>query len=298
MTMDMTLLPAPAVIELLDFEVILQEHKAEFQELCAQAGVDYALMLESDPITKLLELSAYRELRVRQRINDAAKACMLAYAVGTDLDNMAANFQVQRLLVTPANPSAIPPVAAVYESDDRLRERAQLAMEGITTAGPKESYRFHALTASAQVADVGVDSPAPGTVRVTILSEAASGVPDEALLTTVRNALNVENIRPLCDLVPVQSVEVIESPITATMYLQPGAAGEVAATQARKELNAWLLKVRRLGAGLPRSGIDAALHQPGMSRIDIDAPAEDILCTRTQWVRVTGITLTEVVVDE
>ena len=298
MTMDMTLLPPPAVIELLDFEVILQQHKTQFQELCAEAGLDYPLLLESDPITKLLELGAYREMLMRQRINDAAKACMLAYAVGTDLDNQAANFQVQRLLVTPADPTAIPPVPAVYESDDRLRERAQLAMEGITTAGPKESYRFHALTASAQVADVGVDSPEPGTVRVTILSEAASGVPDEPLLATVRNALNAEHIRPLCDTVLVQAVEVIESPITATMYRQPGAAGEVAAAQARKELDTWLLKVRRLGAGLPRSGIDAALHQPGMDRIDIDVPPDDILCTKTQWVRVTGITLTEVVVDE
>lgn len=298
MTMDMTLLPPPAVIELLDFEVILQQHKTQFQELCAEAGIDYPLLLESDPVSKLLELGAYRELLMRQRINDAAKACMLAYAVGTDLDNQAANFQVQRLLVTPADPTAIPPVPAVYESDDRLRERTQLAMEGITTAGPKESYRFHALTASAQVADVGVDSPEPGTVRVTILSAAASGVPDEPLLATVRHALNAEHIRPLCDTAIVQAVEVIESPITATMYRQPGAAGEVAAAQARKELEAWLLSVRRLGAGLPRSGIDAALHQPGMDRIDIDVPPDDILCTKTQWVRVTGITLTEVVVDE
>lgn len=298
MTMDMTLLPPPAVIELLDFEVILQQHKTQFQELCAEAGIDYPLLLESDPVSKLLELGAYREMLMRQRINDAAKACMLAYAVGTDLDNQAANFQVQRLLVTPADPNAIPPVPAVYESDDRLRERAQLAMEGITTAGPKESYRFHALTASAQVADVGVDSPEPGTVRVTILSEAASGIPDEPLLAMVRHALNAEHIRPLCDTVIVQAVEVIESPITATMYRQPGAAGEVAAAQARKELEAWLLSVRRLGAGLPRSGIDAALHQPGMSRIDIDAPPDDILTTKTQWVRVTGINLTEVVIDE
>lgn len=298
MTMDMTLLPPPAVIEVLDYEVILQQHKVEFQALCAEAGLDYPLLLESDPITKLLELGAYRELLMRQRINDAAKACMLAYAVGTDLDNLAANFQVQRLLVTPANPSAIPPVPAVYESDERLRERAQLAMEGITTAGPKESYRFHALTASAQVADVGVDSPTAGTVRVTILAEAPSGEPDEALLETVRNALNPEHIRPLCDSVTVQPVQIIESPITATMFRQPGAAGEVAAAQARKELDAWLLSVRRLGAGLPRSGIDAALHQPGMDRIDIEAPADDILCTKTQWVRVTGINLTEVVVNE
>lgn len=298
MTMDMTLLPPPAVIEVLDFETILLQHKTEFQERCAEVDIDYTLLLESDPITKLLELGAYRELLMRQRINDAAKACMLAYAVGTDLDNLAANYQVQRLLVSPANPTAIPPVPAVYESDDRLRERAQLAMEGITTAGPKESYRFHALTASAQVADVGVESPIPGTVRITVLSTDPSGVPTEALLDTVRTALNDEKIRPLCDSVPVQAPEIIETAITATMYLQTGAAGEVAAAQARDELDKWLLSVRRLGAGLPRSGIDAALHQPGMSRIDIHEPAADILCTKTQWVRVTGIDLTEVVLDE
>lgn len=298
MTMDMTLLPPPAVIEVLDFETILLQHKTEFQERCAEVGLDYALLLESDPITKLLELGAYRELLMRQRINDAAKACMLAYAVGTDLDNQAANFKVFRLLVTPADPSAIPPVPAVYESDDRLRERAQMALEGITTAGPIGSYRFHALSASAQVEDVGVDSPIPGTVRITILSTDPSGVPSEALLDTVRTALNDEEIRPLCDAVPVQGPEIIESAIEATLYRMEGPAGDVAAANAREALDAWLLKIRKLGKGLVRSGIDAALHQPGMHRVEIAVPPEDILCTRTQWVRVTGIELTEVVVDE
>lgn len=294
MSMDMTLLPPPAVIESLDFEAILVQRLAHFQQLYPE----YSLVLESDPAMKLLEIMAWQELLMRQRINDAAKACMLAYAVGTDLDNLAANFQVQRLVITPANPDALPPVPAVYEADERLRERTQAALEGITTAGPRESYRFHAMTASAQVADVGIDSPAPGTVRVTVLALEEGGEPDEALLATVRAALNDEQIRPLCDLVTVQGPDIIESPITATLHRHAGAAGDVAATNARTALTAWLQTIRRLGLGLVRSGIDAALHQPGMHRVAIASPAIDILCTPTQWVRVTAITLTEVVADE
>ncbi|MDN4591256.1 baseplate assembly protein [Xenophilus aerolatus] len=298
MSLDMTLLPPPAVIEVLDFEAILQDHKAQFQTLCAEAGLDYSLLLESDPITKLLELGAYREMLMRQRINDAAKACMLAYAVGTDLDHQAANLGVQRLLITPADLNANPPVPAVYESDDRLRERAQLALEGITTAGPRESYRFHALSASALVADVGVDSPAPGTVRVTVLATDPSGVPTDQLLDSVRAALSEEDVRPLCDLVTVQGPEIIESAITATLHLKPGPAGQVGAAAASAALEKWLADIRRLGAGLPRSGIDAALHQAGMNRVDLTVPAADILCDRTQWVRVTSINLTTVVDGE
>lgn len=300
MSLDMTLLPAPAVIEVLDFETILKGKKTKFQALCAEAGVDYALMLESDPITKLLELAAFDEMLMRQRINDAAKACMLAYAEKTDLDNLAANFQVQRLLVTPADPKAVPPVEAVYESDDRLRERAQLALEGITTAGPRASYRFHALTASAQVADVGVDSPQPGTVRVTILPTDESGEPGEALLDIVRAALSEEDVRPLCDLVQVQAPEAIETAISATMYRQPGPSGEVAAAAGRAALQKMLSDKRRLGknGGLARSAIDAALHQPGMARVVLSVPAGDIICADYQWVRVTSINLTDVVAND
>lgn len=298
MSMDMTLLPAPAVVETLSFEAIFQERLATFQAYCTAEGVDYTLILESDPAIKLLEIMSYQEVLMRQRINDAAKACMLAYATKTDLDNLGANFQVARLIVTPEDLDAVPPVAAVYEDDERFRERIQLAPEGITTAGPVDSYRYHALSASAEVADVGIDSPIPGTVRITVLSTDPSGVPTEALLETVRTALNGEKIRPLCDSVPVQAPEIFETAIEATLYRKEGAAGDVAVVNARTALDRWLIKVRRLGAGLPHSGIDAALHQPGMSRVEITVPPAGILCNKTQWVRVTAIKLNEVIVSE
>ena len=83
MSMDMSLLPAPAVIEALDFESILAKRVALFQDECRKVGFDYTLLLESDPAMKLLQVQAYQELEMRQRINDAAKACMLAYAAHT-----------------------------------------------------------------------------------------------------------------------------------------------------------------------------------------------------------------------
>ena len=45
-------------------------------------------------------------------------------------------------------------------------------------------------------------------------------------------------------------------------------------------------------------GLAKALHQAGMNRVDLTVPAADILCDRTQWVRVTSINLTTVVDGE
>ncbi|WP_432731303.1 baseplate assembly protein [Variovorax sp. W6] len=297
MSLDMSLLPAPAVIETLDYEAILAKRVALFQDECRKVGFDYTLLLESDPAMKLLQVQAYQELEMRQRINDAAKACMLAYATKTDLDNLGANYQVSRLLVTPADPNAVPPVEAVYEDDERFRERIQLAPEGITTAGPEESYRFHALSASAEVADVQVDSPLPGTVRITVLSTDPSGVPSEALLGTVGGALNAEKIRPLCDSVPVQGPQIFDTDIVAKVYRYKGPADDVALENGGVALNKWLKQIRKLGKGLPHSGIDAALHQPGVDRVEITVPPDDMLCTKTQWVRVNTITVLQEVVD-
>ena len=65
------------------FEAILAERKAYFIGLYPadqQAAIAATLELESEPVTKLLQENAYRELILRSRINDAAVANMLAWA--------------------------------------------------------------------------------------------------------------------------------------------------------------------------------------------------------------------------
>lgn len=151
---DLSQLPAPQIVDVLDFETLLAERKAEFVALHPkdeQEAVIRTLELESEPVTKLLQENAYRELLLRQRINEAAQAVMVAYAMGGDLDQIAANYNVKRLTVTPADNDAVPPVAAVMESDEALRLRVPAAFEGLSVAGPTAAYEFHARSADGRV---------------------------------------------------------------------------------------------------------------------------------------------------
>ncbi|PTE18480.1 baseplate assembly protein, partial [Cereibacter changlensis JA139] len=92
---DLSQIPAPDVIEPLDFETILAGLKAAIiADAPELAGV---LALESEPVVKLLEVMTYRSLLDRARVNDAARAVMLATATGADLDNLAALLGVSRL---------------------------------------------------------------------------------------------------------------------------------------------------------------------------------------------------------
>ncbi|EAN8733879.1 hypothetical protein HNE72_003817 [Salmonella enterica] len=175
---DLSQLPAPQIVDVPDFETLLAERKAEFVALHPkdeQEAVIRTLDLESEPVTKLLQENAYRELLLRQRINEAAQAVMVAYAMGGDLDQIAANYNVKRLMVTPADNDAVPPVAAVMESDEALRLRVPAAFEGLSVAGPTAAYEFHARSADGRVADASATSPAPAEVVLTVLSREGDG---------------------------------------------------------------------------------------------------------------------------
>ena len=127
---DLSLLPAPQIVEQIDYEQILAERKTYAISLWPveqQAEIAARLALESEPITKLLQENAYRETLWRQRVNEAAMANMLSLAMDQDLDNLAANFNVKRLVIQEGNPAANPPTLRVMENNDSLRERAQMA---------------------------------------------------------------------------------------------------------------------------------------------------------------------------
>ena len=284
-------LPAPAVVETLDFETIVQEMR---DDLVARfPAIEGVIDLESEPARKLIEVFAYREVVMRARINNAARAVMMAYATGSDLDHIAAMFGVSRFLITPANPDAVPPTEAVYETDDDLRRRTQLALEGFSTGGPSGAYIFHALSADADVLDASAISPVPGDVLVTVLSRTGDGTASPELLAAVDAALNDEDVRPLCDAVSVQSADIVEYQIEAALLFDagPGPATVIAAAQAAAE--AYASAQHRLGKDITISGIHAALHQPGVARVDLSSPAANIAISDEQAGYCTEIDLTD-----
>lgn len=279
-------LPAPDVIEALDFEAILTAMRDDLvARLPSIVGV---IDLQSEPARKLLEVFAYRELMLRARINSAARAVMLAYAAGADLDNLAALFGVSRFVLTPA----APPLPAVLEPDADLRRRVQLAIEGYSVAGPAGAYIFHALSASSAVKDATAISPTPGDVLVTVLSRAGNGEASALLLGEVAAALNDEEVRPLCDNVVVQSASIISYQVQAIIRVDEGPDSATILAACRASLDAYVAAQHRLGRDVTISGIHAALHGPGVARVDLALPTANIAVGPTEAAYCVAITLT------
>lgn len=289
MTMDLSQLPAPQVLEDLDYESVYQADLETFRDFM---GDNWDAVLESDPVTKLLEVGAYRKVLNRARINDAAKALLLAYASGSDLDQLAANVSLQRLVIQAEDLQAVPPVPAVLEADDALRERVQLVYEGLTTAGPRNSYILHARNASGLVADATAESPAPAEVVVTVLGLDGDGAAPPELLETVRQYLNDDDVRPVADRVTVQSAEILPYRIDAAVYMAgTGPENEALLAECERRLAAWINPRRRLGLEVSRSGVDAQLHISGVSRVEL-ADWSDIRPTKAQAAWCEGFTVT------
>lgn len=287
-TLDLSRLPAPLVLEPLDFEALYQEALTDFRALM---GGNWSAALESDPVVKLLEKAAYDKMMGRARINDAAKALLLAFARDSDLDHLAANYNVQRLQVVAADPGAVPPVEAQYESDDSLVERTLLAFEGMSIAGPRDAYVFHAMSADGRVADARASSPSPATVEVSILSRIGEGLASEDLLEVVRQALNDEEVRPVGDRVIVQSASLIDYQIAAVLYLYPGPEIELSLTEAKAALERYINTQRRLGRDIRRSAIHAALHVSRVQRVELIQPAEDVVVLDHEAANCTGFSV-------
>lgn len=266
---DLSKLPKPDVVEVLSFEGILGEMVDDYRERYPE----FEGYIENDPVMKLLEVVAYRELMVRQRVNDAALAVMPAYAVGADLDNMVALFGVKRLVMDAGDADAQPPKEAVMEGDDALRRRYFLALNALNTAGSRNSYVYHAFSVSG-VKDVGAVSMMPGVVTVTVLGLDVDGVIGARgdVLDGVRDVLNGEDVRPLTDRVEVQAARMVKYRVVAELVVMDGPDGEVVVGAAREALMRYVEGVGVIGREVALSGIYAALHRPGVERVVLTEP--------------------------
>lgn len=289
---DLSRLPAPVVVEQLDFEVILAEALAHLRQLDPQ----FDALTESDPAYKILQVCCYREVLVRQRSNEASRAVLLAYALGADLDQLGALVGVGRQQLDPGDPAL--GIAPTLESDTELRRRIQLAPEGFSVAGPEGAYIFHSLSADSGVLDASATSPTPGQVVVTVLARAGDGTAPQALIDAVAAVLSADNVRPLTDQVTVQSAQIVLYEVIATVYTYAGPDSALVLAESQRRLDAYIEEAHRLGRDVPRSGIFSVLHSEGVQRVELVSPAADIVIDRTQAPHCTSITITDAGVDE
>ena len=268
---DLASLPTPAVIEPLSFETIFIELQSEFQSRYP----DYSALLASDPAVKLLEVAAYREVLLRNRINTAAKASLLAFAAGSDLDHLAAFYGVTRLM---------------DETDEALRLRTRQRIIGFANAGGAAHYRYWALSASPEVADVEVDSPEPGRVRISVLAKGEADTVPDAVLDAVRAVVLRDDIRVLTDTVEVVPAELIPVTVAARIWLYPDTP--MAAFDAIEAQFKEALAVQSgLGWDLTPSWVIGELQRPGVHKVELHSPTTDIRANANQAVRLMNLNL-------
>tara|TARA_R110001592_G_scaffold104697_1_gene294539 strand:- start:47684 stop:48661 length:978 start_codon:yes stop_codon:yes gene_type:complete len=313
---DLSQLPPPTVVEVIDFEALLVEVVADYQ---ARNPEFSAATLESDPVVKALEVAAYREMVLRQRVNDAARQRMLPFATGSNLDHMAADIGVQRLVIDPGDPDAVPPVAATYESDANLRLRTQLAPEALTTAGPEGAYIFNGLTAgetptvidvdaptpgvvtltytfdpggiSVGIKNVSVQSPVAGSILITVLGWEGDGTVGTVILDQVSAHLSSKYVRPLGDDVTVQGATIKNYAPVATLTIYAGPDASVVETAAEASMQTVAAARHVLGESVTADVLDAALHVPGVRKVTLNGWV-DVICNDSEAPYMTGLTLT------
>ncbi len=193
---------------------------------------------------------------------------------------------------------ALPPVAAVMESDEALRLRVPAAFEGLSVAGPTAAYEFHARSADGRVADASATSPAPAEVVLTVLSREGDGTAEKDLLDVVEKALNSENVRPVADRLTVRSAEIIPYRVEATIFLYPGPEAEPVMAAAKASLQKYIASQTRLGRDIRRSAIFAALHVEGVQRVELASPLADVVLNKTQAASCTQWSVTNGGTDE
>lgn len=318
MTFSIANLPEPELIEELDYEAIFRELMADFLE----RHPDYTALLESDPAVKLLQVVAYRELILRQRVNDAFKATLLAFSGGGDLDNLAAFYGVER---------------QTSEPDSDLRSRTIERIKGSSTAGGAAWYRFQTLTADERVVDALVASPDAGEVRIAILSnegpaiKAASsteldtlgavygltrntlqnesdadfrarvllaalggrgdGAASTQLLQAVNAKVQADDVRVITDTVEVISATIVQVDVVANVYLYPDQPAAIL-NGLEQSIRTAFATEGGLGWDLATSWLISRLHVQGVQRVELLSPATTVVADSTTAVALGAVTIT------
>ncbi|MER9506042.1 baseplate J/gp47 family protein [Mesorhizobium sp. M0579] len=251
-------LPVPAIIATLSYEEI------RLNTINKLVAIDptYSGLLESDPAIKVIEAASYDDLVLRQRVNDAARANLLFFARGADLDHLAAFYDVLRL---------------VGETDSALQTRTILAIQGRSTGGTEEQYKYVARTADVRVKDVAVYQVNGGPkLRVALLSAVNGGVPDAPMLAAVTAAVTAPGVRAINDVIEVVSATQAPQNIVLDVWLLPNAPLAIIDSMETLIRSAWFDE-SGIGFDLNPSWITARVHLPGVSRVVVLSPAGPVV---------------------
>lgn len=177
-------LPKPDVLQVLDYEAVLNQNIDNFKTLLPDWQP-----LESDEFSLILQAFAYRELHLRAEFNNLANAFFLSTSTGSNLDNYAVFYGVERLkgskpyalyefslsdvfatdIVIPAN---------LILTDEKSKFQARLLSDVVITAGTDKAtgtVELQLETKSSEVKTEIITTPLPFVVSAKSLEAFSNG---------------------------------------------------------------------------------------------------------------------------
>lgn len=167
-------------------------------------------------------------------------------------------------------------------TDDEFYELLRASLDGFSTAGAKGGYIYHAKAVSSEIADVVVNSPTPGEIRLYVLDsdgqeyegEKYPGKAGETLKSLVLAACNDDDVRPLTDHVLMGDPEEVSYDVKFTYYVS-----EQAETSTEMSTNVGLAvqsyvrwQQAKLGRDINPSKLISLLMGAGIKRVEVTAP--------------------------
>lgn len=272
------------VLETIDVEVVLGARMARLVALWRDrdppAGAVYDVdSLEFDPIKINQEVASYFELMLRDRVNQAARAVTLAFAIGSDLDAIASRY-----------PGGVPRLAG--ESDDRYRRRIWLSPNTLAPHGNEEAYVFWALTADPTLRDASaVTVEGTGDITITIVAEGDNPRPSQSQIIAVRAYILDQARKGLTDVIHVAGPIVVETDYSARVWLYPGPDADVLMATLHSAVDALIERQRWLGYDHTLLALSAVLGTNGVQNAKIDLPASDLAVDDRGLVKVNSVNL-------
>ncbi|MNR19722.1 Baseplate J-like protein [compost metagenome] len=104
-------------------------------------------------------------------------------------------------------------------------------------------------------------------------------------------ALNDEDVRPLCDTVEVVAAAITPYTVSATLTFYSGPDMALVRDTAEAAVRRYVDEHHRLGHDITRSGLFAALHQPGVQNVTLTTPAATLVVAETHAAYCTAVSV-------
>lgn len=163
---------------------------------------------------------------------------------------------------------------ADIESDEALAERIYLAPSAYSTAGPEDSYKYHARKYNASIGDVVATSQqAAGKVNVVFIM-ADGSTPDSTTIAGLQAYLNDKTIRPMTDIVSVAAPTEVTYTIGLTYYINRSDSAQAVAIQTAvgQAVSDYVKWQRSIGKDINPSKLTALVMAAGAKRVTLTAP--------------------------